>query len=165
MITKNQIDYFFNVDLINGKFYWKNVSKHHLEKNGKEAGHEQKNKSGKSYWVIKVNKITYKRGRLLFFYINGYFPTPCVDHINGNSLDDRPENLRQASILENSWNHKGRKKKSKLPMGVRLCNKKYMARISYKKETIYIGVFESPELAYQAYKLKRMELYGKFSGF
>lgn len=162
---KELIEYSFDFDLENGKIYWKNVSKHHNRLNGKEAGMARKGKGDKYYWVIKLNGKAYKRSRLIYFYIHGRFPSPCIDHINGNSLDDRPSNLREATVTQNSWNHKGRKKKSDLPMGIRKQCNKYIARISYNKKQIIIGSFDDIETANAAYKNKRIELYGNFCGY
>lgn len=164
-ITKQLLDKLFVIDIFSGKMYWKNVSKFHNSLNGKEAGCCQKTTGNKAYWVIKINNKKYKRGRLIFFYVNNFFPTPCVDHIDGNSLNDAITNLRQASVTENSWNHKGRKKKSNLPMGIRASGNKFIARIAFNKKTIYLGTFNNLEEAKQTYKQKRIELYGKYSGY
>lgn len=162
---KELIEHSFDFDLENGKIYWKNVSKHHNKLNGKEAGMAIKSRNNKYYWVIKLNGKAYKRSRLIYFYVNGYFPHPCIDHIDGNSLNDKPSNLRQATVTQNSWNHKGRKKKSNLPMGIRKQGNKYVARISYNKKQITIGSFDDIKTANAAYENKRIELYGNFCGY
>ena len=162
-LTKNQLTTLFDIYPENGKVFWKNVSKHHKRLNGIEAGCSQ-NSRNKDYWVIKINNKKYKRGRLIFFYVHGKFPNPCIDHINGNSLDDRIENLREATVIENAWNHKKRKRKINLPMGVRNTpNGKFQARISYYGKQIHLGVFDTSIEAENVYKLKRKELYGKFA--
>ena len=163
-ITKQLLDNLFFVDLEKGKFFWKSPNKFHKDLFNKEAGCIQSTKN-KSYWVIKINGKKYKRGRLLFLYIFDRFPNKCIDHIDGNSLNDLPENLREATILENCWNHKKRKKSSDLPMGIRKNKNKFVARISCNKKHITIGSFEKLEDAVKAYKEKRIELYGKFSGY
>jgi hypothetical protein len=164
MITKHDLINLFDVYSDEGKFVWKNASKHHKSLNGKEAGCPSKNQSGKIYWNIKINNKRYKRGRLMFLYVYGEFPNPCVDHINGNSLDDRIENLREATVIENAWNHKKRKRIIDLPMGVRnMANGKFQARISYKGKQLHLGVFDTPNEAKAVYEKKRKELYGKFA--
>jgi hypothetical protein len=162
-ITKQQLSETFAIDLDQGKFFWKNVSKYHNTLNGLEAGNAQKTHS-KVYWVISLNGKKHKRSRLMFLYVNDRFPTPCVDHINGNSLDDRIQNLREASLLENAWNHKMRKRQIDLPMGVRsMANGKFQARIGYQGKQLHLGVFETPDEAKTIYETKRKELYGKFA--
>ena len=163
MITKNDLINLFDVYPNEGKFFWKNVSKYHNQINGMEAGCASP-ANGKNYWNIKINSKRYKRGRLMFLYVYGKFPNPCVDHINGDSLDDRIENLREATVIENAWNHKKRKRKTNLPMGVRNTKYgKYQARISFKGKLLHLGIFETVEKAQSIYQIKRKELYGEFA--
>jgi hypothetical protein len=153
------------LDLKTGIFYWKTPPKFHSDLIGKIAGNKQKNLNNKFYWVIKINNKKYKRARLVFLYLNKRFPKNCIDHINGNSLDDRPENIREATVTQNAWNHKGRKKTSNLPMGIRFQSGKYVARISCNKNQITIGKYENLEDAHKAYINKRKELFGDYCGY
>ena len=147
-----------------GQFFWVNPNKHHLDLIGKVAGCVGRSNPNKKYWVIKLNGKTYKRARLVYLVTHGKWPEPCVDHINGNSLDDRPENLRQATVTENSWNHKFRKRKINLPMGVRVNPAgTYSARISVNKKQIHLGFFKTTEEAYSVYQMARKEMYGQFA--
>jgi hypothetical protein len=156
----------FIVDFDNGVILWKTPPKHHKELLMKNAGTCQRNKNGKEYWLIRIMGKGYRRGHLIFFAYHGRFAFPCIDHINGNSLDDRLENVREASILENAWNHKSRKKKSKLPMGVRIAQSgRFVSRIGYKSKLITIGTFNTVDEAHASYIQKRKELYGEFSGY
>jgi hypothetical protein len=165
MITKQDLINFFDVYPDSGKFIWKNVSKHHNRLNGQEAGCSA-DANGKPYWNIKINNKRYKRGRLMFLFVYSRFPNPCVDHINGNSLDDSIKNLREATILENAWNRKKIKRTIDLPMGVRnTLNGKFQARISFKGKQLHLGVFKTADEAKAVYEQKRKELYGKFSGY
>jgi hypothetical protein len=149
---------------VTGEFFWVKPSKYHNDLIGKLAGNPQPTKRNKYYWVIQINGKKYKRGHLVYFLTHGEWPKPCLDHINGNSLDDRPENLRKATIMENAWNHKSRKRKINLPMGVRVnCSGRFSARIAYKGKQIHLGAFDTPQDASNIYQLKRKELYGQFA--
>lgn len=159
-----QINNAFYFDLDKGIMYWKNVSKYHSGLNGTIAGNVTRSRKDKLYWVISFNGKKYKRSRLIYLFVNKRLPIPCVDHINGDSLDDRPINLREVTVTQNNWNHKGRKKKTDLPMGVRTNGNKYVARISHNKKQITIGTFNNLQDAHQAYLMKRNELYGQYSG-
>jgi hypothetical protein len=154
----------FDVDFETGEFFWISPPKYHKDLIGKRAGCIQPSHNGKLYWVIQIDGIKYRRGRLMFLLTHGCFPSPCLDHINGNSLDDRPSNIREATITQNAWNHKTRKRKIKLPMGVRNTkNGNYEARISCNKKQIHLGCYHTPEEAHTVYMSKRKELYADFS--
>lgn len=147
-----------------GQFIWIKPNKHHPDLMGKIAGCAQESSPNKKYWIIRFNKKAYKRGHLVYFLTHGEWPKPCLDHINGNSLDDRPENFRKATIMENTWNHKSRKRKINLPMGVRInASGTYSARISVNKKRMHLGYFNTIEEAKDIYQKARKEMYGQFA--
>ena len=153
-----------SLNKITGELFWVKPNKYHKDLIGKLAGSAQASHNNKFYWVIQINEKKYKRGHLVYFLTHGEWPKPCLDHINGNSLDDRPENLRKATITENAWNHKSRKRRIDLPMGVRVnCSGRFSARIAYKGKQIHLGAFDTPQDASNIYQLKRKELYGQFA--
>jgi hypothetical protein len=164
IINVEQLRDVLHFDLQAGRVYWKSPSKFHPDLIGAEAGCEQSTLRGKSYWVIKIHGKKLKRSRMIFLIAHGRYPHPCVDHINGNSLDDRLLNLREATITENAWNHRFRARRIELPMGVRaLASGRYQARISLNKKQIHLGSFETPDQARSVYLAKRKELYREFA--
>ncbi len=154
----------FTFDSETGQLFWKSPPKRHPKLLGKEAGNAQHGRGNKFYWVIQVKGKKLKRSHIVYFLTHGKWPKPCIDHINGNSLDDRPCNLREATITENAWNHKFRARSINLPMGVRHTTYgKFQARISCNKKQHHLGVFNTAEEAHQVYLNKKKELYGKFA--
>lgn len=86
-----------------GKCFWKN-SRPNVKK-GTEAG--WLNAIG--YWCIQIYGKEYKRSRLAWLYVYGYFPENDVDHIDRIRSDDWIENLRHVSRqcnIRNSGNGK-----------------------------------------------------------
>jgi len=154
-----------SVDPVAGRVYWIDATKHHAPLNGKEAGSPRKNsRSGKIYWHVKVDSLPIKRSHLVFLFAHGRWPDLQIDHINGDSLDDRIANLREATITQNAWNHNTRRKSSSTPMGVRVTRSgKYQARIAVNKKQIAIGIFDTPEMASQAYQQKRKEFFNEYA--
>ncbi len=149
---------------LRGKLFWIIPPRTHPRLRGCEAGyaHTQRH-SGKRYWYVRFMGRKLKRSHIIFFLSRGWWPRPCVDHINGDSLDDRPDNLREATILQNAWNHKCRAKKSGLPMGVRKSGDRYQARIGFCGKQIHLGSYSTEKAARAAYSAKREELFGEFA--
>jgi AP2 domain/HNH endonuclease len=87
-----------------------------------------------------------------------------VDHINGNGLDNRRCNLRLCTPTQNMCNRRKYGGKSQYKGVFR--NKKsgrYYAKISFKRETIYLGTYDEEIEAARAYDRKAIELFGEFA--
>lgn len=152
------------VDVEAGSVTWIAPSKYHANLVGKEAGSARESRNGKLYWIIKIDGCALSRAHIVFLFANGYACPDHVDHINGNSLDDRAVNLRSATKTQNAWNHKTRAKKADLPMGVRQAQSgRFVARIACNKKKIHLGTFDTTEQAERVYQQKRKELFGEFA--
>ena len=77
----------------------------------------------------------------------------CVDHINGNKIDNRKSNLRICTNQQNQMN-RGKKKNNKSGFkGVWFdkSKNKYRTQISVDGKKKHLGLFEKSEDAYKAY--------------
>lgn len=158
--VRDALDY----DQETGVMVWRSISPYHKGKIGAEAGTVTPSNRDKCYHNITICGRKYKRSRLAFAWMTGRWPEHQIDHINGNSLDDRWSNLREATPLQNAWNHKRRAKKSALPMGVRSNpSGRYSARLAVDKRMIQIGTFDTIEDAERAYAEARERYYGQFA--
>lgn len=147
-----------------GRLVWKTPPKHHPRLAGKDAGRASVSQSGKPYIQIKLDGRVYRRSHLIFLWVHRRFPRPLVDHIDGNSVNDRAANLREATATQNAWNHKFRRKAAALPMGIRrLPSGRFQARIACNGRKISIGVLDSEQAAQTAYAAARTELFGEFA--
>lgn len=89
---------------------------------------------------------------------------PCVDHINGNKLDNNVNNLRYATKRENSRNAKLSKANTSGVKGITFDkkSKKWLAQIMINGRNIYIGRFRNIEDAKQARVNKANIAFGEF---
>lgn len=88
-----------------------------------------------------------------------------TDHINGNPLDNRRENLRIASNSQNLCN-RGRPRNNKSGFkGVCKCSdcKSYHAQITFKGVNHTLGYFKTALEAHEAYKAAALRLHGEFA--
>jgi len=86
-----------------------------------------------------------------------------IDHINGNSLDNRKANLRVCTHRQNTQNS-GKREGCNSRFKGAYWNKnrgKWHARIGHRGKQIHLGYFESE--AAKAYDEKAKELFGVFA--
>ncbi|HDS1550738.1 TPA: HNH endonuclease [Stenotrophomonas maltophilia] len=89
--------------------------------------------------------------RIVWLLTHGTWPKDQIDHINGVRTDNRPENLRQASALDNQQNLKTRVDNTSGYPGVRRSLSRWSALIAHGGKRHYLGNYDTPEQAYAAY--------------
>lgn len=94
--------------------------------------------------------------RLAWLFVHGEMPD-CIDHINGNKLDNRIANLRNTTKAMNNKNqHQSR---TSLMLGVSKYQTKsgvkYRAVITEGGKYNHLGSFDSEDEAFAAYKAYR----------
>lgn len=118
-------------------------------------------KSKKSYYAIrKFGEKTLYLHREILKCKTG----EIVDHINGNGLDNRKNNLRICSNAENSRNRKILKHSSKYK-GVywNKSKNKWHAQICFNYKNINLGYFKNEMAAAFRYDLKAKALFGQYA--
>lgn len=87
-----------------------------------------------------------------------------VDHINGNKLDNRRENLRICSKAENMRNTNKRRNNTSGFKGVVQSRKgRWVAHITKDYKMIHLGTFTNPKEAAVAYDNKARDIFGEFA--
>lgn len=87
-----------------------------------------------------------------------------VDHINGDGLDNRRENLRLASNQQNLFNQRISRNNSSGFKGVTWEKDKsvWRAQIYMGRSRRHLGSYPTPELAHAAYAAASARLHGEF---
>jgi len=123
---------------------------------GKEAGAADT----KGRLRVEINSKSYSASHICFAMYYDRWPLNQIDHINRNKLDNRIQNLREATNAENSRN---RKRLTTGYKGVTLHKGRYIARIGINYEIINLGSFDTPIEASEAYQAAAIKYHGEFA--
>lgn len=90
-----------------------------------------------------------------------------IDHINGNGLDNRRDNIRLATHTQNMRNTKLRKNNKTGYKGVmwNTRRRKFQTYITVNSKLIYLGQFDLAEEAHKAYCDAAVKYHGEFARF
>lgn len=123
----------------------------------------------RGYLAVKLwhkgKERKFRLHQLVWLYVHGRWPDPMLDHINGDKTDNRLENLREVTNKQNSENRGLYQTRSGLPRSgckgvhwVQLSGK-WRASIGHNGKTIYLGLFDDPAKASEAYKKAAQSLH------
>jgi hypothetical protein len=141
-----------------GIFTWKKTTNERI-KIGQEAGTTCR------YRRIRINTKSYPAHRLAYYMYHGVDPLESeVDHIDGNYYNNKIDNLRLATHLENQRNRKLQINSTSGRTGVSWYET-YQAWVSYisvDKKRIHLGFFADKEDAIQARIEAEIKYFGEF---
>lgn len=102
----------------------------------------------------------YQSHRIAWLLAYREWPQGCVDHIDGNSLNNRLDNLRDVSHRTNCENkHRPSRSNTSGYLGVSRFRDKWQAQIKVKGKVIPLGRFEDPVVAHEAYLAAKRSLH------
>ena len=94
-LTREFLVSLLHYDELTGVFTWR--SNRPKVRAGDVAG----TRSSHDYWQISIRDKVYSAHRLAWFYVHGTWPSRVIDHIDGDRMNNRIDNLRDVSTKEN----------------------------------------------------------------
>ena len=116
----------------------------------------------RSYLVTDIGKKRCLVHRIVFMWHYGWLPE-MIDHINGNRTDNRIENMRPATKLQNNANASIRRDNTTGFKGVSINKGKYVANIRIGGKKVSLGSFETALEADAAVRVRREEIHGEYA--
>jgi len=101
------------------------------------------------------NSICFKRTnfyvhRIRWFEIYGHH-VEFIDHIDGDKTNNAIENLRETSMKENGANRVEHRRGKLIGTTKAKDCSKWVAQIWHNKQKVYLGLYDTQELAHEAY--------------
>lgn len=136
-VTQEQLISLLDYNPDTGDFIWK------VRRPRRNPGDVAGSPHNRGYHKVAVAGKYYQAHRLAFLFMTGDWPTGVVDHINGNKLDNRWENIRDVTQSENMANQSLYKSNKSGVPGVTWDPRRagWIAIIKFRKETRWLGFF------------------------
>jgi len=116
------------------------------------------------YRGIGINGKIYYSHRLAWLYIRGSFPELMIDHIDGDKLNNKWCNLREADRTQNGYNSamKSNNTSGYKDVSFIKASGKWGSKIKVNGKNVWLGTFDSPKEASIAYNSVAKVLHGEY---
>lgn len=166
-LTQSRVRELLDYDPETGIFIWRVdrvANRRVIKAAGSVAGCVMKVKKN-SYRVIKINDRQYSAHRLAWLLVTGSWPERDIDHRDGDGLNNRWRNLREATSAQNSANRRLSRNNTSGAKGVswRTDLGKWKATIEVARRRRHLGFFVDKADAAAAYEAAAMEHFGEFA--
>jgi hypothetical protein len=159
-LSADRLRSLLSYDPLTGIFRWL-VARRNWVTPGEQAGYTALN----GYVSLQLCGTRYAAHRLAWLYMTGEWPRGQLDHVNANRSDNRWGNLREADGSQNQANRRRAINNTSGFKGVsqRVDDAKWVAQIKVRGRSIYLGRYETPREAHDAYRTAAVEHWGAFA--
>jgi hypothetical protein len=147
-----------------GQLVWKDYEGSGKSWNRRRRGSVAGHPSGHGYIKLRLKGRGYYVHQLVFLMYHGYIPK-VIDHIDGDTQNNRVENLRAADKSKNGMNRSKPRNNTSGVKGVtwHKAAKKWMASVVLEGKSIYLGLYTELEDAAHAAQEARKNYHGDFA--
>ena len=157
MLTKDYVLDLLEYRRLTGDFVWRRARG--CRAAGSVAG---TNSSSCGYSQIKIDKRFYLTHQLVWLVEHGVWPQH-LDHIDGDTFNNRIYNLRPCSMSQNKANSRRYKNNKSGIKGVSPSRGKWVATIQHLGRKKHLGRFKHKEDAARAYWVAARKTFGEFA--
>ena len=164
MLTIERLREVLRYDPETGVFTWKEMLAYRAPA-GSEAGCVARGR--RPYIRITIANEHFHASQLAWFYVHGVWPERLIDHCDGDPLNNRFANLREASDSQNQANRRLNKNSTSGFKGVYFdkSSGRWAANILKDRQKFWLGCHDTPEQAHAAYCEAAQRIHGKFARF
>lgn len=160
--TKERLHELLRYDPETGYLLWR------IDRGGRRAarvGDRAGTTTPLGYRAICIDRLHHLEHRVIWKMHTGADPEKCIDHIDGNSLNNKLGNLRLANVSENLRNSRLRSDSSTGIKGISFDHKrlKWRAVIMVQQKYIQVGRFSNLDDAVRELGSAREKYHGDFA--
>lgn len=147
-----------------GVFTWRHRDGVSRRTNMRFAGKESGSTRGDGYVIICIDYKSFMAHRLAWRWMTGDDPVQEIDHIDGNTSNNRFSNLRIVTHAQNIHNSARFRKSTSGVKGVSWDKRdsKWVAHICVSGKQTSLGYYSTIEAAADAYKAAAIKHFGQF---
>lgn len=149
-----------------GQLFWRESNLHPQRIRTRLVGRPAGGMGSKGYLSVCIHGKQLRVHRVVWAFIYGTWPPTGIDHKNGNTADNRVENLRLASPSQNGMNaQKKSSARTSTLKGVawNKRKKKFEGRITFEGRRYFLGLFDAEADCHAAYCEAAKRLAGEFA--
>lgn len=160
-LTAERVRELFDYDQSTGVLRWRVHMKNSRVAAGQVAGW----KTTRGYIQVWLNRRHHKAHRLIWLHVHGVWPPAHIDHRDGDTSNNRLDNLRLANGTQNQANQRRGRGNTSGFKGVSWHRQKgkWQALIKFNGKKQHLGYHLTAELAHAAYVAAARKHFGEFA--